>query len=69
MISKLPLVIAILLEKAAIDNGFDVAAPAEGGWLGFGSSQTRLRIWLSARVEALPRPDVIGVFVLLPKVG
>jgi hypothetical protein len=23
----------------------------------------------SAQVEALPRPDVIGVFVLLPKVG
>jgi hypothetical protein len=23
----------------------------------------------SAQVEALPRPDVIGVFILLPKVG
>jgi hypothetical protein len=29
-------------------------------------AETRER---SARVEALPRPDVIGVFVLLPKVG
>ena len=29
-------------------------------------AETRER---SAQVEALPRPDVIGVFVLLPKVG
>jgi hypothetical protein len=29
-------------------------------------AETRER---SARVEVLPRPDVIGVFVLLPKVG
>jgi len=53
MISTLPLAVATRLEKAAIDNGFDVAAPAEGGWLGFGSSQTRLRIWLSALGDSL----------------
>ncbi len=29
-------------------------------------AETRER---SARVDALPRPDVIGVFVLLPRVG
>jgi putative restriction endonuclease len=51
--TTLLLAIATRLEKAATDNGFDLAAPAEGGWLGFGSSQTRLRIWLSALGESL----------------
>src|SRR5690606_38955835 len=51
--TTLPLAIATRREKAAVDNGFDLAAPAAGGWLGFGSSQTRLRIWLSALGESL----------------
>lgn len=53
MLSTLPLAIATRLEKAAIDNGFDLAASADGRWLSFGSSQTRLRIWLSALGESL----------------
>jgi len=36
------------LEKTALDNGFDVSIPAEGDWLGYESSQTPLRVWLSA---------------------
>jgi putative restriction endonuclease len=37
-----------LLEKAATDNGFDLAGARDGAWLPFASSQTSLRIWLSA---------------------
>ncbi len=36
-----------LLEKAATDNGFDLAGTRDGAWLPFASSQTSLRIWLS----------------------
>ena len=34
------------LEKAAIDNGFDLALAPEGDWLVFGSTQCPLRVWL-----------------------
>ncbi|MBF0154002.1 MAG: HNH endonuclease [Magnetococcales bacterium] len=43
------------LEKAATDNGFDLACPGEGDWLSFASSQTRMRIWLSALGDSLYR--------------
>ena len=43
------------LEKAAMDNGFDLACPGEGDWLSFASSQTRMRIWLSALGDSLYR--------------
>lgn len=36
------------MEKAAIDNGFDMAGVWDGVWLPFASSQTSLRIWLSS---------------------
>lgn len=42
-----------LLEKLAIDNGFDRERPREGEWLAFASTQSPLRIWLSAPGEGL----------------
>ena len=42
-----------LLEKAATDNGFDLAGPADGVWLPFASSQTSLRIWLRVLAGSL----------------
>ncbi len=41
------------LEKAASDNGFDLDRGREGNWMGFGSSQTSMRIWLTAVGESL----------------
>jgi len=51
------------LEKAAIDNGFDLERGKDGDWLTFGSSQVSLLIWLAAPSEssflvALSRTDV-----------
>jgi hypothetical protein len=43
----------ILLEKLAVDNGFDRELPREGEWLAFASTQSPLRIWLSAPGEAM----------------
>lgn len=34
------------LEKAAVDNGFDLERPPGGGWLCFESSQCSLQVWL-----------------------
>lgn len=42
-----------LLEKLAVDNGFDRELPREGAWLAFASTQCPLHIWLSAPVEEL----------------
>jgi putative restriction endonuclease len=42
-----------LLEKAAVDNGFDQELPPEGDWLGFASTQAPLRLWLSTFGDAL----------------
>lgn len=42
-----------LLEKLAVDNGFDRELPREGEWLVFASTQSPLRIWLSATGEEL----------------
>ena len=52
------------LEKAATDNGFDLDLERTGDWLSFGSSQTSMRIWLTARGEpeflvAASRADVL----------
>jgi putative restriction endonuclease len=43
----------ILLEKLAVDNGFDRELPREREWLAFASTQSPLRIWLSAPEETL----------------
>jgi putative restriction endonuclease len=42
-----------LLEKLAVDNGFDRELPRTSEWLAFASTQSPLRIWLSAPEEAL----------------
>jgi len=52
------------LEKAATDNGFDLDFGRAADWLCFGSSQTSMRIWLTAVGEslflvALSRSDVL----------
>jgi putative restriction endonuclease len=39
-------VTATRLEKAAVDNGFDLELPRQGEWLAFASTQSPLRIWL-----------------------
>ena len=41
------------LEKAAVDNGFDLQRECDGDWLAFDSSQTSLRVWLTAFGESL----------------
>jgi len=41
------------LEKAAVDNGFDLTLPRQGDWLGFGSTQAPLKLWLTAVGDAL----------------
>jgi hypothetical protein len=45
--------IATLLEKVAVDNGFDRELPREGNWLAYASTQAPLRLWLSTFSEAL----------------
>ena len=52
------------LEKAATDNGFDLDLERTADWLSFGSSQTSMRIWLTAIGEsqflaATSRADVL----------
>jgi len=52
------------LEKAATDNGFDLEVEHTADWLCFGSSQTSMRIWLTAIGEsrflaAMSRADVL----------
>jgi hypothetical protein len=41
------------LEKAATDNGFDLDLGRTADWLLFGSSQTSMRVWLTAVDESL----------------
>lgn len=41
-----------LLEKAAYDNGFDIALPPQGGWIGFASTRSPLRVWLGGAGDA-----------------
>ena len=52
------------LEKAATDNGFDLDLEHMAEWLSFGSSQTSMRIWVTAIgqsqfLAAASRADVI----------
>ena len=52
------------LEKAATDNGFDLALKRTADWLSFGSSQASMRIWLTAIEESrflagMSRADVL----------
>ena len=52
------------LEKAATDNGFDLNVERTADWLSFGSTQTSMRIWLTAIAEpqflaAMSRRDVL----------
>jgi putative restriction endonuclease len=53
MRSPLTSVTTTLLEKAAVDNGFDQELPPQGDWLGFASTQAPLRLWLSTFGDAL----------------
>ena len=53
------------LEKAATDNGFDLELEHAADWLSFGSSQTSMRIWLTAIEDsgflvATSRGDVLN---------
>lgn len=48
MTHALPQAQVTLLEKVAVDNGFDLELPHEGRWLRFASSQAPLRVWLTA---------------------
>ncbi len=48
MTPPLPSNLATLLEKAALDNGFDLELGTEGEWLHFGSTQIPLTVWLGA---------------------
>ena len=45
--------IATLLEKVAVDNGFDQELERQGNWQGFASTQAPLRLWLSAFSDAV----------------
>jgi hypothetical protein len=45
--------IATLLEKVAVDNGFDYEIPREGNWLAYASTQSPMRLWLSTFSDAL----------------
>lgn len=52
------------LEKAAVDNGFDLPLTAQEGWLGAASSLVPLRVWLGAVGEnillvAVSQPHVL----------
>lgn len=63
MPSTLPATTAAILEKAAIDNGFELELPAHARWLVFGSTSAPLKIWLTQDTEggpivALSRLDV-----------
>jgi putative restriction endonuclease len=51
-----------LLEKAAVDNGFELPLQAANGWIGFASTRCPLRIWLrispGGLLAAFSRQDV-----------
>lgn len=48
MSATIPPVIASLMEKVAVDNGFDRELPPHDGWLSFASTQCPLRVWLGS---------------------
>jgi hypothetical protein len=52
------------LEKAAVDNGFDLVGSPQADWVCFSSSHSPLRVWLKAQeggtlVAALSRSNVL----------
>jgi putative restriction endonuclease len=51
MLSPPSPIISSRLEKAAIDNGFDLVMARAGEWLGFASTQCPMRLWLTATSE------------------
>lgn len=56
------------LKKAATDNGFDLELARPADWLCFGSTQTSMRIWLTANgpsqfAAAMTRSDVLDGLV------
>jgi len=53
MTTTLSPVTLTLIEKAAVDNGFDRELPREGDWLGYASTQCPLRIWLGCFGDAV----------------
>jgi hypothetical protein len=53
MSATLPATTVTLLEKAAVDNGFDLERPKHGAWIGFASTRAPLRIWLTGMGDAL----------------
>jgi putative restriction endonuclease len=53
MTTPLPPATITRLEKAAVDNGFDLPLPRQGEWLGFASTQAPLKLWLTALGDAL----------------
>jgi hypothetical protein len=53
MIIPLSPAIATLLEKVAVDNGFDRELPRDGNWLAYASTQAPLRLWLSTFSDAV----------------
>jgi putative restriction endonuclease len=50
--TPLPPATLTLLEKTAVDNGFDRELPRQGDWAGFASTRVPLRVWLGAAGEA-----------------
>ena len=46
-------IVVTRLEKAAVDNGFDLMLTRGDTWLGFASTQSPLRIWLGS-ADAVP---------------
>lgn len=50
-------VIITLLEKAAMDNGFDIVLGQDGSFVVFASTQCPLRVWLGAQGERSHEPD------------
>jgi len=53
MTTALSPVISSRLEKAAVDNGFDLELPREGDWLGFASTHCPLRVWVGTFGDAV----------------
>lgn len=51
--SVIPPAVASRLEKAAVDNGFDLDLAREGDWLGFASTRAPLRVWLRAFADGV----------------
>lgn len=53
MTSNLSPPTATRLEKLAVDNGFDQGLPSDSSWLAFASTQTTLRLWLTANNDTM----------------